>query len=305
MRLFRPMLSLAAGAWCSSAAATPAATSPDRGTSCGATRQWQGFAAVKYVFSFGDSYTTTEFQPGAAPSPSPDNPLGNPAYPGRTSANGPNWIDYLTVAYNASLLQTYNLAVGGATVDPSAAGAPSLRDQVEGVFVPTYGTSGAGAAPGWTGQDSLFTIWIGINDVNGAYARGPGGPNGTDVLNKAIVASYAQLVQTLRSHGARNFVLLNVPAIERSPLTTAQGAEAVALEGADLKQFNALVRTMAAELKGAGGEGKKVAGEGVNFWVYDSYADFNTVIDRPATFPQTARYKNTTEYCLAYESLWM
>lgn len=49
--------------------------------------------------------------------PSPTNPLGNPGYPGWTSANGPNWVGYLTVKYNDSLLQTYNLADGGATVD--------------------------------------------------------------------------------------------------------------------------------------------------------------------------------------------
>ena len=49
--------------------------------------------------------------------PSLGNPLGNPPYPGYTSSNGPNWVDYLTVKYNQSLVETYNIAFGGATID--------------------------------------------------------------------------------------------------------------------------------------------------------------------------------------------
>ena len=66
--------------------------------------------------SSGDSYTTTGFN-ASGPQPSPSNPLGNPDYLGHTSSNGPNWIDYLTTKYNHTLLLTYNLAFGGATVD--------------------------------------------------------------------------------------------------------------------------------------------------------------------------------------------
>ena len=65
---------------------------------------------------FGDSYTSTGFSlQGAGPSAA--NPMGNPDYPGFTSSNGPNWIDFLTTTYNATFVKTINLAVGGATVD--------------------------------------------------------------------------------------------------------------------------------------------------------------------------------------------
>lgn len=71
------------------------------------------------IFSTADSYTTTGFNATTGPQPSIGNPLGNPAYPGHTASNGPNWVDYLTTKYNHTLVLAYNLAYGGATVDSS------------------------------------------------------------------------------------------------------------------------------------------------------------------------------------------
>lgn len=75
--------------------------------------------------------------------PSPDNPLGNPPYPGYTASNGPNWVDFLTTTYNATIVETVNLAYGGAVVDDRliAQYLPtvlSLRNQVEDEFLPLY-----------------------------------------------------------------------------------------------------------------------------------------------------------------------
>ena len=110
------------------------------------------------------SYTQTGFDPSQA-QPSATNPLGNPAYPGYTSSNGPNWVDYLTVEYNQSRVQTYNLAYGGATVDadlvqPYQPTVLSLEDQVNKEFFPYYVSK---TTAGWTSANSLFAFWIGIN----------------------------------------------------------------------------------------------------------------------------------------------
>jgi hypothetical protein len=64
----------------------------------------------------GDSYTETGFLINNT-APAPGNPLGNPAYPGKTATGGPNWIDAATVTYNHSLVLTYNFAYSGATIN--------------------------------------------------------------------------------------------------------------------------------------------------------------------------------------------
>ncbi|KAK7991711.1 hypothetical protein PG988_000505 [Apiospora saccharicola] len=229
--------------------------------------------------------------------PSPTKPLGNPGYPGYTSSNGPNWVDYLTVKYNASLLQTYNLAVGGATVDsdlvkPYKPEVLSVKQQVQDVFLPTYAASSSSSVQ-WTGCDSLFAFWIGINDVGNSYWQ-----DDTPSLNRKIFAVYADVVRRLyKDAGARNFLFLNVPPVDRSPLTVGQGATAIEREAADIAAFNALTAALAADLA-AEGKGEKKA----NVWTYDVHALFTEVLDRPTAYAATAGYVNTTGFCAAYQN---
>ncbi|KAK8115978.1 hypothetical protein PG984_012480 [Apiospora sp. TS-2023a] len=248
---------------------------------CTASSEWPGWNGVKHAFVL---------------SPSPTNPLGNPGYPGYTSSNGPNWVDYLTVKYNASLLQTYNLAVGGATVDsdlvkPYKPEVLSVKQQVQDVFLPTYAASSASVQ--WTGGDSLFAFWIGINDVGNSYWQ-----DDTPSLNRQIFAVYADVVRRLyKDAGARNFLFLNVPPVDRSPLTVGQGATAIEREAADIAAFNALTAALAADLAA---EGK--AKDKANVWTYDVDALFTEVLDRPAAYAATAGYVNTTGFCAAYQN---
>ena len=238
----------------------------------------------------GDSYTQTGFNRSGI-QPSPSNPLGNPPYPGWTASNGPNWVGYLTTKYNASLLQTFNLADGGATVDASLV-APwkptvlSLQDQVWSGFFPYY----ALGRPAWTSADTLFAVWIGINDVGNSYYNGPAV---TSVLNADIIAEYRGAVDGLYAAGGRNFVFLNVPPVERSPLILGQGQQAIDMEKADLAAFNGLVEEMAGAFKSENGD--------ANVWIYDTNVVFGEVLDDPASYPQTAVYKNTTGFCEAYQ----
>lgn len=298
MNLIQPLLSLAVSALCSPPP-TSTATTAKTSSVCAASTNWPGFSGLRYAFTFGDSYTTTWFNFSLLPHPSPSNPLGNPPYPGYTSANGPNWVDYFTVQYNHSLIQTYNLAVGGAsigsgTLPPNTPTYFTLKGQVHDIFIPGYYEDRAPGAPDWNGRDSVFAIWMGINDVGGSYMRGPAGPDGTDALNERIFAEYAELVDDLYNHGARNFVFLNIPAIERSPLTVGRGPRDVTLQKAHVEAVNGRITDMAWRLK------QKF--DGVNVWVYDTHADFSKVIDNPGAFPQTSRVKNTTDVCEDYQS---
>ena len=87
--------------------------------------------------------------------------------------SGPNWVEFLTTTYNATYVQTYNLAYGGATVDsalvkPYLPTVLSLKQQIQDEYLPTYGSKPAFAP--WSSKDSLFSIFIGINDVGNSYS---------------------------------------------------------------------------------------------------------------------------------------
>ncbi|KAI0139143.1 carbohydrate esterase family 16 protein [Hypoxylon sp. NC0597] len=265
---------------------------------CVATTEWPGWKDIKHAFIFGDSYTQTGFNYTQTP-PSASNPFGNPPYPGWTSSNGPNWVGFLTVKYNASRLQTYNFAYGGATVDsalvqPYMPTVLSVKQQVQDEFIPGYtgNPPQAPSAPKWTGANSVFAIWIGINDVGNSYGSGPAssGP-----LYTKIFDVYSSLVNQLYTSGARNFVFINVPPVDRSPLTVGQGKASVEMEKAAIADWNKRVVDTAAALKSN-------HTDEVNVWVYDSNRSFGEVLDKPSTYEQTAGLKNTTGYCSAYQN---
>ncbi|KAI5855385.1 hypothetical protein BZA05DRAFT_370271 [Tricharina praecox] len=249
---------------------------------------YPGAKGLKYFFSFGDSYTQTGFNlTDGSPMPSSGNPLGNPVYPGWTSANGPNWIDYLTVEFNKTETLTYNMAYGGATID-AALVAPyrpevfSLKDQVQ-----TFFPLASGHAANWKASNSLFLVWIGINDIGGSYWAHP---DDVDGFQSGLMDVYFGLVDELYSAGARNFLFLDVPPIQRAPLTVESSAEAVALETRAVNSYNALLSSRVSALKKAH----------TDVWskIVSTTKVFNNIMDRPAKYG----FENATGWCEEYSN---
>ena len=104
----------------------------------------------------GDSYTATDFDPKKE-QPSSSNPFGNPSLP-KSSSIDQKWIHYLTMNYNSSAIQTYNMAGFGATVD-------SFLLFYHERYMPYYGISNHTEATGWNSTNSLFATFFGINDI--------------------------------------------------------------------------------------------------------------------------------------------
>jgi phospholipase/lecithinase/hemolysin len=153
------------------------------------------------------------------------------------------------VGYNALLLLTYNLAYGGATID-SALVAPfqptvsSVAEQIENEWFPSYASKPA-AAP-WSSDDTLFAIFDGINDVQNSWNIDL---PATTTLNNNVFAVYRGLVDELYYAGARNFLFVNVPPVDRAPLNTVNSAEDQAAVKADILAWNTLLAAMVQDLK--------------------------------------------------------
>ncbi|KAF8588460.1 carbohydrate esterase family 16 protein [Ramaria rubella] len=233
-----------------------------------------GSSKVNYWFSFGDSYTQTGFNVTTGPLPSVGNPFGNPPYPGYTAVGGTNWLDVATVQYNTSLVLTWNYAYGGATIDSSLV-APyeptvlSMTDQVNS-FLATAADKPA-AAP-WTSANTLFSFWIGINDIGNSYYES----GDRSAFSDTLMSAYFALVAKIYAVGGRNFLFINVPPVDRSPLMLAQSASAQATEKTVIAGFNSKLAANASAFE--------AANSGVKTWVFDANTAFTTVLNSPTTY---------------------
>ncbi|KAK0735953.1 hypothetical protein B0T21DRAFT_401637 [Apiosordaria backusii] len=220
----------------------------------------------------GDSYSQTGFDP-LSTKPSPSNPFGNPPLPGWTASGGLNWVGFLTSQYNTSTLLTYNFAYGGATtnatlVQPWRVDVLSLIDQVQQfsdsiASKPSY-------AP-WTAKNSLFGIWIGVNDVGNSWWK-----EEYDELVSQIMDTYFGQLQVLYDAGARNFVALSVPPIHRTPVMVEETEWAQETEAAAIAKYNAAIAARAATFKAAN------AGSVIK--IVDTGVAFNKALDNPTEY---------------------
>ncbi|KAJ7481040.1 carbohydrate esterase family 16 protein [Mycena galericulata] len=238
------------------------------------------WSETDFLFVFGDSYTTTGFNISAGV---------NSVDPGFTSSNGPNWVEALRDTYNVAGTKVFNLAYGGATID-SALVTPylptvlSVVDQVA-QFKTFLAPKPLGAQ--WNSSNSLFAIWIGINDCGNSY----GWTNTTQpAFNKVLMNRLASQIEELYSFGARSFLFLTVPPINRAPLFLEQGQSVTSLLASDIANYNAQLSETMTQFQ--------ASHKGFEATVFDTQPIFNTLLDEAKTF----QFTNSTGYCAAYEN---
>ncbi|KAI0046451.1 carbohydrate esterase family 16 protein [Auriscalpium vulgare] len=244
-------------------------------------------SSKNYWFSFGDSYTQTGFNISST-APASGNPLGNPAYPGYTAVGGVNWIDQATTVSNHSVVLTYNFAYGGATIDanlvtPYESTVLSLTDQVN-EFLNANGLGTGNKI--WASANTLFSVWIGINDIGNSY----GNSGSRTAFDDTLLNAYFALIEKLYNAGGRNFLFINVPPIDRSPLMLAQSSSAQAAEKAVIADFNSKLITRAANLTSTY--------SGVKTYAFDANSAFTTYLNSPTSygFVDATSYGNTGDF---------
>jgi phospholipase/lecithinase/hemolysin len=234
---------------------------------------------TKFLFVFGDSYTTTGFNITLGV----DSPV-----PGFVSSNGPNWVQELTTTFNVGNTTIINLASGGATTDaklvtPFEPTVLSLVDQTN-QFNEFLAPKPQGAE--WSSNNALFAIWIGINDVGNTV----GIANQTAFYN-TILTVYFDQVRDMYSKGARNFLFLTVPPVDRAPLFIEQGVTVAKETKAALANYNGQltqqVHNFTRTHRGLG-----------TVDIFDTQAVFNNLLDNG----KVLGFVNTTGFCEAYEN---
>lgn len=112
--------------------------------------------------------------------------------------------------YNTSETLCWNFAYGGATtnstlVHPYSTKVPDFTAQVD-LFEQYVGAKPAIAD--WTTDDSMFGVWLGVNDIGNSYTNTTADEA---ALISKIMVTYSSQLERLYGYGTRNFILLNVP----------------------------------------------------------------------------------------------
>lgn len=225
-------------------------------------------------FLFGDSYTWPNFNHSHR-QPDDVNPFGNPALPGHTICGVvPNYVYYAAVQYNRSLTYAYNFARAGATINATLVpGGTNLTLVAQaGEFEEAYSGPSPPANVSWSADNSLFSLWFGINDIGGSYNRVANQPS----LHDALVESYFLNLQRLYSLSARKFLLLNVPPTDRSPLMLADSQENQSKYKAGVLDLNAKLASRVASFE--------TTHPGVSVWTFDTHALVTSILDDPRRY---------------------
>uniref|UniRef100_A0A8H7K358 CBM1 domain-containing protein n=1 Tax=Bionectria ochroleuca TaxID=29856 RepID=A0A8H7K358_BIOOC len=245
---------------------------------------------TRYMFTFGDSYTKTEFNINGA-KPNANNIIGNPNFPGSTSSGGHNWLGWLITQFNKknTVTYAYNFADGGAVVDssiitPFRSDVRTFTDQIQSFK--KHLASKPSWAP-WNADNSLVGVWLGINDIGRSYTLN----NATAVIRESV-DMYFEHLEYLYSAGIRNFFLLSVPPTDKTPKL--MGLKNKPTD--NIRWYNNHLAEHLAKFK--------AAHKDIDAVLIDTHKPFNKAIDAPKDYgaPDAKCYKSDGKSCLWYNN---
>jgi phospholipase/lecithinase/hemolysin len=248
----------------------------------GASAQADSFSAI---YAFGDSLSDAGNAFIATGGAEPAAP-----YSGGRFSNGAVWVQDLASslglpAVTPSLAGGTDYAVGDAysgTTPVHAATAGDLPSQI--TAFQTANPSKAANANG------LYTIWIGSNDLSDITSPNPV-TVAADVA--AVVGNIDLAINQLAGDGAKNFLILTVPDLGKTPSAIA-GGPAVAEASSALSAFfdNTLVNGLSSA--GIPSLSALATADGLSLGVVDTYSLIDGITADPAKFGLT----DVTQSCL-------
>jgi outer membrane lipase/esterase len=250
-------------------------------------------AAFPYsnAFIFGDSLSdggNNNLSFGGLTGPNPTSATFIPSLPYAngipgvlpTYSNGPVWVNAfaaglgLPAAAAPSLGGGGNWAYGGARTtvngDPPLNFPPSVLTQLNSYL-----------ATNTVSPTALYVLAVGGNDVRDVGTAVAGGADlvSTTLAGaNAYASAMAGMVSTLRTAGAQNIIVWNVPDVGRTPSAGAGVGPAAAAATFISSTFNSF---LAGALAGSGAQ------------IFDTFGFINTVVANPATYGLT----NVTQAC--------
>lgn len=130
--------------------------------------------------------------------------------------------------------------------------------------------------------NALYTIWIGSNDISAIPGTATSGQIQTDLTD--IATNIDSAIGTLASEGAKNFLIVDVPDLGKTPASIALGASAAesALSGGFDSAY--LIPSLAS-IPGA---------DSLHLSVLDAYSLIDTIVANPASYG----FSDVTDPCL-------
>jgi phospholipase/lecithinase/hemolysin len=206
-------------------------------------------------------------------------PKSPPYFNGRFS-NGPTWAENVGKYYYDKNYAAYNIyALGGATAIFHMPTTKFISPTTLELEVDKYLLDSLFRDKGKV----LFAIWIGGNDyLFDANAN-------ADSATSKVVDKISWAINTLKSYGARNFLVMDLPDLSRIPEVQGSGSE---------QRLHALSILHNSKLAMALSH-IQAANPDVNITSINVYDTFNDVIDNPEKYNQkyNINLTNTTDAC--------
>jgi phospholipase/lecithinase/hemolysin len=243
-------------------------------------------SSINAIYAFGDSLSDAGNAAILTAGAEPAAPYVNGEF-----SNGPVWVQDLAKSLNlgpltASLAGGTDYAVGGAisgTLPIQAAGPTDLPAQIA-----AFSLAHPAANP-----NGLYTIWIGSNDLSDILASSPT-PAQAAADAAAVAANIDSAINTLAGDGAKNFLVLTVPDLGKTPGAIATGPLGVAAASGLSAEFDNLLVNGSGPIPSL----NKLAGiDGINLNVLDTYSLIDGIVAKPASFGLT----DVTDPCLTGE----
>ncbi|KAH8548157.1 hypothetical protein BGW37DRAFT_431400 [Umbelopsis sp. PMI_123] len=256
----------------------------------------------KVVFAFGDSYTYTQGEYGLTNFSwntfqqldkhgrvivEEDPILLNQVIDisRKTSAGGPNWIEYVTGCYSGLPSKCkhslYNIAFAGADVDPTKI---ELHHNFSIDYVTQIDQWFTYVQPKveYKSSNTLAASFIGINDV-GDTSKWTN--VSFPVFFDGLISSVFDGLERLYAADIKSFLIINVPPIDRAP-----GSGGKPMLTANINIYNSILSNYTTAF----------ASNHIDAHVFyvDTYAYLNTVLDNAPNYG----FKNITSFCPNYDA---